>query len=128
MISMTNLYKGVKDAAIFGILAIMLILLVNTCSNSKTSRDDYTRNNQRIEAQFAGIRDNLDGIVGGLSTLEETTRTTIDELREYRDEIDQFISDDRQLGDRSLELGLLADRSGRLLQELERRQSETETD
>ena len=120
----TNLYKKVRDATIVILLIVLCVTFVSTCRTGQTGEYDNDGNTARIEQQYEDIRELVGGIASGLNSLENETRDSRERIDYSIGELRQFIVDDRKLGDTSIELGIISDRSGRLIKELERRELE----
>ena len=120
----TNLYKKVRDATIVILLIVLCVTFVSTCRTRQTGEYDNDGNTARIEQQYEDIRELVGGIASGLNSLENETRDSRERIDYSIGELRQFIIDNRKLGDTSIELGIISDRSGRLIKELERRELE----
>jgi len=128
MISMKNLAKGILYATIIILLVGALYLGITTGIANKSFRDEYKRNNERINEQQRRWDETQQQIMGSLNDLEDGVETVIGRIETIQSGVELLKGYNRELTDVSIESELLSDRDARLLQELEQRIATSQTE
>ena len=128
MISMKNLAKGILYATIIILLVGALYLGITTGITNKSFRDEYKRNNERINEQQRRWDETQQQIMGSLNDLEDGVETVIGRIETIQSGVELLKGYNRELTDVSIESELLSDRDARLLQELEQRITTSQTE
>ena len=128
MISMKNLAKGILYATIIILLVGALYLGITTGIANKSFRDEYKRNNERINEQQRRWDETQQQIMGSLNDLEDGVETVIGRIETIQSGVELLKGYNRELTDVSIESELLSDRDARLLQELEQRITTSQTE
>ena len=128
MISMKNLAKGILYATIIILLVGALYLGITTGITNKSFRDEYKRNNERINEQQRRWDETQQQIMGSLNDLEDGVETVIGRIETIQSGVELLKGYNRELTDVSIESELLSDRDARLLQELEQRIATSQTE
>jgi len=128
MTSMKNLAKGILYATIIILLVGALYLGITTGIANKSFRDEYKRNNERINEQQRRWDETQQQIMGSLNDLEDGVETVIGRIETIQSGVELLKGYNRELTDVSIESELLSDRDARLLQELEQRIATSQTE
>jgi len=128
MTSMKNLAKGILYATIIILLVGALYLGITTGITNKSFRDEYKRNNERINEQQRRWDETQQQIMGSLNDLEDGVETVIGRIETIQSGVELLKGYNRELTDVSIESELLSDRDARLLQELEQRIATSQTE
>ena len=121
-----NLVKGGAYALLIGLLAIDLFVTISSSKSTNIS-DEYARNLDRIERQYAEYSGYFEQSMVLVSGLQETLGEVTGRLESVESGLEELSSGQREIGDSALEIGLLSDRNDRLIKELSRRSFDGET-